>query len=242
MKLLLEEVKHKIKLKLQELDGDGNLKVFKKHDGSQLTNLDIYISNLIRDLIKDSFKNKYTFFSEEEYEKLDYPAVILDPIDGTKEFIKGIPEWAVSLAVAENSELEGFAWIYNPLKEIEVSSENLTKIIGSNADKLVGFVSRTEHEKGLFPTTENQNITLKPMGSIAFKLALLARGECDFVLSLRPKNIWDVAAGTMLCAKQGIFLYHGKSIVRDFTSVRMGPPLLWCRPEKLDFLYHNLIL
>jgi myo-inositol-1(or 4)-monophosphatase len=96
------------------------------------------------------------------------------------------------------------------------------------------MVSRSEYEKGFFNHLLNfdQKIEISPRGSIAFKLGLLASGGCDFVLSLSDKNIWDIAAGTILCHQRNIFLYQDGKKVEDLNSMRIKGPMLWA-PENL---------
>ena len=68
------------------------------------------------------------------------------------------------------------------------------------------------------------------MGSIAYKLARLANGESDFVVSLAPKNIWDIAGGTLLCFKSGMKFYsQGKEVTK--VQKLYQPPLIWSSSE-----------
>ena len=53
------------------------------------------------------------------------------------------------------------------------------------------------------------------MGSIAYKLGLLAAGACDVVISKRPKNVWDIAGGVLICHARGILSFsEGEPITR----------------------------
>ena len=70
------------------------------------------------------------------------------------------------------------------------------------------------------------------MGSIAFKLGLLATGSCHFILSANPKNIWDIAAGSILCRQRGILLFNqeGEEIT-DLRDKFIKGPMFWSKPE-----------
>jgi myo-inositol-1(or 4)-monophosphatase len=200
--------------------------------------MDFFISNTIKNLSKKYLPGHH-FYSEEEVSVLSYPAVILDPIDGTREFAKLVPQCALSMAIMVNNKIEdlrNFAWIYNPLSGFELSSDGLLSHTYSgfyrdNVDtKPCGLVSRSEFSKNIFDEQTRSKFNLLPVGSIAFKLALLASGTCDFVLSLQPKSLWDIAAGTLLCKQQGIdfYAFNGDKVT-EFTSERYDCNLLWCR-------------
>lgn len=216
-----------------------------KSDKSLITEIDLFVSELIKKKLQEHpLYKSYTFFSEEEYEKLLFPCAILDPIDGTRELVKGRAECAVSLALMKSAEISdpnNYGWLYNPFSGFSLDSE--TPFVASNnksSQKILGMVSRTEFEKGYFKNLINidPQIDITPRGSIAFKLGLLASGGCDFVLSLSPKNIWDIAAGTILCSSRGIKLYQDEREVNSLDQLEMRGILLWA-PEKLAPLLWN---
>ena len=179
----------------------------------------------------------YAFFSEEEFGELTFPAAILDPIDGTRELVKGRPECAVSLALMKTPKLDdpsNYGWLYNPFSGFSLDSSTLfVPSHNRSTQKILGMVSRTEFERGHFQEFMHLNpkIDITPRGSIAFKLGLLASGGCDFVFSLSPKNIWDIAAGTVLCAQRGIVLYQNGVRVERLDQVKMGGILLWATDD-----------
>lgn len=194
-KILIESLlglRSEIDIILNEVIANKNTKL--KEDFSPITEFDLRVHRLFQDLA-DS--NGIHLLSEEGSHELKYPCFILDPLDGTKEFVKEIPECVVSFAYFASSDIKdprNFSWIYNPLTREELNSEELPNITHPRKRTLV---SRTEFEEGLFKDEE-----VKVVGSIAYKLMLLANGECDRVITKRPKNIWDIAAGTHLCSKQ----------------------------------------
>ena len=213
----------------------------KKTDNSYVTDVDRYISNYFFENFiskKKNFKNeksKLNFLSEEVPGNLDFPSMILDPLDGTKELVNGIPECAISLAIYKSKKIENnFGWIFNPFTSFEISTQSpMTRGLLRSISPLVGLVSRTEWEDGLFKNYQSSKFFLYPRGSIAFKLGLLASGACDFVVTLRPKNIWDIAAGTTLCSSRGISLFSEKKQLKGLDDIRINGPLLWCRKEYL---------
>ena len=217
------------------LDIEVNLKT----DNTIVTEIDLFVSNLLKEKLKahPEFQH-YSFFSEEDFDQLTFPSAILDPIDGTRELAKGRAECAVSLALMNSALIadpKNYGWLYNPFSGFSLDSD--VPFVASNnksAQKVLGMVSRTEFEKGYFKNFINidPKIEISPRGSIAFKLGLLASGGCEFVLSLSPKNIWDIAAGTVLCAQRGIKLYQNGVEIKSLDEVHMKGVLLWA-PENL---------
>lgn len=138
---------------------------------------------------------------------------IIDPLDGTKEFIAGYPHFAVSLALWQKGKAV-LGFIYNPAENFFLHGgsdfgiffngkpfQRPKREISSMHD-LHFCLSRSEIRKGLLDNI-TQNFTIQSeniVGSIAYKLGLLAYGRCDLILSLRPKNEWDFAAGSALLA------------------------------------------
>ena len=168
--------------------------------------------------------------------------IILDPIDGTKEFVKGIPECAVSLAILNSPEIndsKNFAWIYNPFNHFEISSNHLP--LQKKLKKCIdSFVSKTEWNENLYQTEFFNQFNIIPKGSIAYKLGLLANFQCDFIITQRPKHIWDIAAGTILCHRQGFKFYEDNCELVKLDQLKLRANLIWCRPEHFSiFSYLN---
>jgi len=137
---------------------------------------------------------------------------IVDPMDGTKEFTKEIPEFAVSIALVENGE-PMMGVVRNPAADVTVWASKgdgafrdgeRTRV--SSIDRLedaVMIASRTEISREKFKDHEGWFREIRPVGSIAWKLACIACGEGDLNISLAPKNEWDVCAGDVLVREAG---------------------------------------
>ena len=206
-----------------------NLK--KKSDRSLVTALDIKISKELKKFFKkkEAFK-KFNFLSEEEEGQLSFPCIIVDPIDGTKEMARGIPECVISLAIMESCQINGIGWLFNPFTGFSISTrENFIHPPSQHKMILTGFISRTEDKKGFFENYDRKKISLTAKGSIAYKLGLLAAGACDFVISRGGKNIWDIAGGTLICQKRGINCYLDNKKIDNLGEQYYKGPLLWCR-------------
>ena len=198
-----------------------------KVDGTPVTALDYKISEIFENFCHE---NEIHFLCEENSVRtFQYPLMILDPVDGTREFIDGLPEFAVSCGIyRENNWGGGEAWIFNLATEEQAKSHCLTEINKRETPEFT-YVSRSKSAQGLFQ--DGTRYHKKELGSIAYKLLKLAKGECDFIVSVRAKNIWDIAAGTTLCQKQGICLYGSSGEIKSLEAILFSPPLLWCYPD-----------
>ncbi len=213
------------------------LEVGKKNDQTVVTNLDIKISNIVKEEFSNAYKDKFTFFCEEEHDQLRFPAIVLDPIDGTQGLITRTFESAVSLGVMENPLLsEGLGWVFNPFTGFSLRSDDpFVDIKKTSPGPLLVFVSRSEWDKGLYAGLKLEDLIIVPMGSIAYKLGLLASGACDLVFSWTPKHIWDIAAGTILCHQRGIYFFNGKGQkVTHLEKKIIAGPMFWSKEDNVS--------
>jgi myo-inositol-1(or 4)-monophosphatase len=226
----LFDLKNLINDEFKKFYSSNLLNTKRKEDHSLITDLDLSISALVKKYFEKS--TELTFFSEEENSGLRFPCIILDPIDGTRDLTKGYRECAVSLAIVKNDNLDGEAWIYNPLTGFSISTvDNFAPEKKQVAAPFLGLTSRSEFEKGLHANRKAVSFCLMPKGSIAFKLGLLAAGSCDFVYTANGKSLWDIAAGLILCRSHGINCYHKNSEIRQFDKERYDGPFLWAHSE-----------
>jgi myo-inositol-1(or 4)-monophosphatase len=134
-------------------------------------------------------------------------AWVIDPVDGTQEFITGVPEWSISVGlVIEGAAVAG--GVYNPATdELFLGSSNLgitynkravTASAKTSFDTAVVLASRQEFKRGEWARFERRPFTIRTTGSIAYKLALVAAGLADATWTLSPKHEWDIAAGVAL--------------------------------------------
>lgn len=231
--LILTKVKQEIRQYIDKIYSQkSSLSTYLKEDNSIVTELDLFISKLF----KEEFGKKYdflNFYCEEDNDELKFPSIILDPIDGTKELAKNINECAVSFGIYFTPNFEdkrNFSWIYNPFTGFEIHSLiEFSKATKKLNPVLLSYISRTEADKGNF--TSNDQVVYVPKGSIAYKLGLLASGACDFVFTKRPKNIWDIMAGSHLCYQRDIFLYQNGSILKSLGNSLVNNDIIWAEEE-----------
>lgn len=138
---------------------------------------------------------------------------VVDPLDGTREFVAGIPEFCVSIAMVENGipiaggicnpatnetfigSLEsGVTYNGKPAKPTERTSLHGASVLAS----------RSETKRGEWDAfIKGSELNVISMGSVAYKLARVSAGLADITFTLTPKNEWDVAAGAALVTAAG---------------------------------------
>jgi len=185
----------------------------KEADRTVVTAADLEADRILRKHLQGAFP-EYGWLSEEtrgDANRFDRRRVwIVDPMDGTREFVMRTPEYVVSVGLVEDGE-PILGVIYNPLNGdlYDAVRGEGTRLNGQPIacdhvldGKPVVEVSRSDIEKGRFADFES-HLDLRPCGSIAYKLARLASGKADSTLSVTPKNEWDIAAGVLLVLEAG---------------------------------------
>jgi len=149
----------------------------------------------------------------DDFARLDKPRVwVVDPLDGTREFVQGISEFCVSIAMVENG-IPVAGGICNPATDELILGSRETGVTyngkpaqPSQRKELHGalvLASRSEVNRGEWKQFESAEFEIRPMGSVAYKLGLVAAGRADLTFTLVPKHEWDVAAGAALVESAG---------------------------------------
>jgi myo-inositol-1(or 4)-monophosphatase len=190
-----------------------------KGKDSPVTIADREANHTIHEIIQDKFPGD-GWLSEET---VDSPARlscrrvwVVDPMDGTKEFIQKVPELAVSIALVEDgSPVVGVA--YNPIQDQLFSAvrgqgtwANDRRVQVSQAAHLKDatiLASRSETQRGEWENF-SARFRVRQTGSAAYKMALIAAGDADATFTLVPKNEWDICAGVLLIEEAGGTVSH----------------------------------
>ncbi len=152
----------------------------------------------------------------DDLSRLDKSRVwVVDPLDGTREFVQGIPEFCVSIGYVENGRPVA-GGICNPATNETIIGAidcgvmyNGKPANPSQRTTLKGsliLASRSEVKRGEWQQFQSGEYQIRPMGSVAYKLGLVSAGLADVTFTLTPKNEWDVAAGAALVASAGGFV------------------------------------
>ena len=188
--------------------------VAEKGPDNPVTGADLEANACIRALVAAAFPDD-GWLSEEtadSTERLRKRRVwVVDPLDGTKEFIQHIPEFCICIALVEDGR-PVVAVEYNPAADrlyAAVRGQGTT-VNGAPAqvsrtarvpDALV-LASRSEDQRGEWDVFKGC-VRVKLTGSVAYKLAELATGAADATFTLTPKNEWDLCAGSLLVEEAG---------------------------------------
>jgi myo-inositol-1(or 4)-monophosphatase len=190
----------------------AGVEVTRKANNDMLTQADLLANEILRAKLLTAFPDD-GWLSEESVDdvaRLRCRRVwVVDPIDGTREYVEGLPEYAVSVALVVGG-LVALACVFNPETNemFSAQSGSGTFLNGKRVqckqhchDRLLLLASRTEYQRGEWGRFSDDEV--KPVGSIAYKLALVAAGCADATFSLSPKSEWDIAAGVLLVAESG---------------------------------------
>lgn len=154
--------------------------------------------------------------SADDMMRLDKRRVwVVDPLDGTREFVQGIPEFCVSIGFVEDGRPVA-GGICNPATNETIIGAIDAGVLyngkparSSQRTQLKGsliLASRSEVKRGEWQHFQSDEYKIRPMGSVAYKLALVSAGLADVTFTLTPKNEWDVAAGAALVQSAGGFV------------------------------------
>ena len=208
--------------------------------------------------IKETLLSAYPedgWLSEETLDSTDRLAKdwvwIVDPMDGTREFVQHIPEFAVSIGLVHKGQ-SVLGVIFNPVTE-----ELFTAIKGKGAflngktirvneisslSKARLLVSRTYTKKGKLDWLRSYFENFVPLGSIAYKMAAVAQGRGDAVISFHPQYEWDVCAGDIIiCEAGGVFILpSGERIEYNRKDAHLPAGIIGCpasvAPELMEFV------
>ena len=182
-----------------------NLQVSKKGPKDFVTNSDKKTEKvLINELTKN--KKKYSILSEEigfiKNDDNDYIWVI-DPIDGTTNFLHGIPHFCISIGLKFKDEIIS-GIIFDPIKnEIFYAEKNQGAFFNNHR---IRVSKRKNLDECLFATNKNglssTDLNSRIFGSAALDLAYVASGRIDGYFQ-NGLNLWDIAAGTLIVKEAG---------------------------------------
>ncbi len=191
----------------------GQIEHRMKSGDNPVTEADLAVNEVLLSTLPGPDEGWLSEETADEPSRLDRKRVwIVDPLDGTKEFVSGIPEWCVSVGLVEDGRAVA-GGICNPVTGQTVVGAVETGVLLNgrpcrtrSISKLEGcevLASRSEIKRGEWDRFSDAGFDVKPMGSVAYKLGLVAAGLADATWTLVPKHEWDVAAGAALVAAAG---------------------------------------
>jgi len=193
-----------------------------KHDGTKVTAIDIAISQNIQAAIGARFPDDQFFSEELAHTDATVPVAsrfcwVLDPIDGTNNYINGISHCAISLALLENG-MPAYGLVYDMGRRVllhggpgrgvwEGDKAVRPRGEGPGSNSLIGFHSPVDKGHAAEGRKLIENFKIRGLGSSTLHLAYVAIGLLDGVVDHNNK-VWDIAASCALCAEAGIEIHY----------------------------------
>ena len=182
------------------------LQVSIKGPNDFVSNADLKAEKIIIEELKKA-RPYYSIISEEEGSEINKDknnTWIIDPIDGTTNFLHGVPHFAISIALKSGDEIVS-GIIYDPIKDEMFYAEKENGAFFNN--QRIRVSKKRELNNCLFATggvtkKEEINLPLRKSGSAALDIAYVAAGRYDGYFQ-NDLNLWDIAAGIILVKEAG---------------------------------------
>lgn len=200
----------------------NSLQVITKDDNSPVCEADYAADAILMRLLLDNFPN-YGWISEESTNRpvaSDGRTWVVDPIDGTRAFVNGREDWSVSVALIEKGRpilaalflpCSGELYEARAGQGANLNGKDLQTSQQKSIDgcRMIGYRDLFTSKRWAQPWPP---MTMEMFNSMAIRLALVADGRCDAVLSMNAKSDWDLAAADLLVQEAG-------GIVTDINGV-----------------------
>ena len=207
LNIMIKACEKASKIIIRDFGEVENLQVLKKGPRDFVTKTDKRAEKILMEELQKARKN-YSFITEESgviYNSDKDSFWIIDPIDGTTNFLHGIPHFAISVALKVNGEIKS-GIIFDPIKnEIFYAEKNSGSFFNnrrirvskkSDLDECL-FASNHEGLNHVFP-----NLNMRYSGCAALDLAYVGSGRLDGFFHNKI-NIWDIAAGVLIVEEAG---------------------------------------
>lgn len=218
----------------------------KSERGDPVTEADLAVDGLLRRLLPRAGEGWLSEETADDAHRLSCTRVwVVDPLDGTREFVDGVPEWCVSVGLLEDGRPVA-GGVHNPATgELIVGSLETGLVEGRQSDgdahprrtALTGarvLASRSEVRRGEWDAFRAEGLVrVVPCGSVAYKLGLVAAGKADATWTLVPKHEWDIVAGVALVRAAGLDVTHVDGTRPRFNQATPWLPNLLAGPAGL---------
>ncbi|HYI40954.1 MAG TPA: 3'(2'),5'-bisphosphate nucleotidase CysQ [Allosphingosinicella sp.] len=187
---------------------DTDYKRWEKAPGNPVCEIDLEVDAFLRERLA-ALDPEAGWLSEETLDasdRIERPRLwVVDPIDGTRDYLRGRPGWCVSVALVEDrTPLIGV--LDAPARGEHWSAEkglgawrNGERLRVSGRRALAGARVPTD----LLPEVDSDLLAIPKPNSIALRIALVAAGEADLVATLRWGFEWDIAAAALIASEAG---------------------------------------
>jgi len=203
LNIMIKACEKASKILIRDFGEIENLQVSKKGPKDFVTNADKKVE---QSLIKELSKKKYSIISEEAgtiIKEDNNNFWVIDPIDGTINFLHGIPHFCISIAFVSNNEIM-CGVIFDPIKNEMFYGEKNSGAFFNN--QRVRVSKKNNLDDCLFASNlagvKDIDCNLRVSGSAALDLAYVAAGRIDGFFQ-KKINIWDIAAGILILTEAG---------------------------------------
>jgi len=210
-------------------NGETRVRQWEKVPGHPVCEADLSVDAMLRERLS-AIDPQAGWLSEETADtvhRLGVPRVwVVDPIDGTRDYLRGRPGWAVSVALVDRGAVTLGILAAPARNELWVAqlgkgaTRNGVTLQAGSRKTLPG--ARVPAEQ--LPRIDRDLVTVDKPNSIALRMAMVAADEADLVATVRWGNEWDVAAAALIVQEAG-------GTVTD----ALGDPLLFNRPQPTAF-------
>ena len=205
LNLMIKASEKASKVLIRDFGEIEKLQVSKKGPKDFVTNSDFRTEKIIIEELKKA-KPNFSFISEEygiEFNKDKDNTWIIDPIDGTVNFLHGIPHFAISIALKSKGEIVS-GLIFDPIKDEMFYAEKDNGAFFNN--QRIRVSKRNEMSDCLFVTggkmKNEPDLPFRKSGCAALDMAYVASGRYDGFFQ-KKLNLWDIAAGILVVKEAG---------------------------------------
>ena len=205
LNIMIKAAEKASKILIRDFGEVEKLQVSIKGPADFVTNSDKKVEKILIEELNKAKKN-YSILSEEigKIENSDKDNFwIIDPIDGTTNFLHGVPHFAISIALRNKNEIIS-GLIYDPIKNEMFYAEKDNGAFLNN--QRIRVSSKKSLNECLFATGGKKEIksklNIRKSGSAALDLAYVASGRFDGYFQ-NELNLWDIAAGLILVTEAG---------------------------------------
>ena len=236
LNLMIKACEKVSKVIIRDFGEIENLQVSKKGPKDFVTKTDKRVERILIEELSKSKKN-YSFITEETGQianKNKDIFWIIDPIDGTINFLHGVPHFAISVALQINDEIV-IGLIFDPIKnEIFYAEKNNGSYMNNNRIRVSKktnldeclFASNNDGVKSIYPKLNTRNT-----GCAALDLAYVGCGRFDGYFH-NNINIWDVAAGKIIIEEAGGKVNDINEFNINKINIRAGNPSIYDKMVK----------
>ena len=225
------------KILIRDFGEIEKLQVSNKGPNDFVTNADIKVEKIIIEELKKA-KPNYSIISEEkgtEINKDENNTWIIDPIDGTINFLHGIPHFAISIALKKENEIIS-GLIYDPIKDEMFFGEKNNGAFFNN--ERIRVSKKNKLNDCLFASggkiDPDYDFLYRKSGSAALDMAYVAAGRYDGYFQ-KNLNIWDIAAGLVIIKEAGGIINEiDVNIQKNIKIITSSPDINSKLKEKLS--------